>query len=79
MTYRPGRYRNLEREREARHVSRDMTARCVIALETNGSILSMAEHVVLKIVADAGRANALVTRTDIDRAAGILGRLERGG
>ena len=45
MTYRPGRYRNLERAREARHVSRDMTARCVIALETNGSPLSMAEHV----------------------------------
>ena len=63
------------RQSHYRRVTQDMHDRCFRARRDRGTELTEAEALALAAVATAWEANLPVTKRELDRAAGILGRL----
>jgi hypothetical protein len=79
MTHRADRYHNRNRDRAPREVTQEIRDRCLLAAFRHRGALSEAELAALRIISDAYASMAFVTKADIDRAAGILGRLNGNG
>lgn len=69
----------LREARDQRRVSTDLRDRCLFAAFSHKAKLNKAELTTLSKVTDAYAAMEFVNKDDIDRAAGILGKLERDG
>lgn len=68
------RYRYLNESRPPRRVSGDMRDRCVIALTKEG--LSETEKGALLVLVTSHAMEVPVSKRELDRAAGVLGRVE---
>jgi hypothetical protein len=79
MIRREGRYQYQTEARQPRMVRGEMAIRCADAVARRYHELAPTELRTLQLIIEAGESGILVTKADIDRANGILGRLNANG